>query len=211
MKTLQILVMGVVLLVISANGAFAGTSASDCVTQAALERFQASAAFGRCVADAFVTTGVVACTVNPPTNAAEARDCGLATLRFTLHEGHCAAQFAKAMQAADAKFRDCMDKVPDLDFNELETWLKVQDIDLFIDIESIIQEIEGLIESLTGRVLFEQFFDFLKKDDFAGAAGFLEEVYGLDPETEFPNEWSSLVTAIKLSGISDYYGNAPEL
>ncbi len=38
----------------------------------------------------------------------------------------------------------------------------------------------------------------------------VKEVGGVDPSTEFPDQWTAMVEAVEAAGLAEYYGNVGE-
>ncbi len=181
-----------------------------CVGKFALDMTSASFDFGICTSEAYEDSGMLECEVNPPTTAEEVRDCNRARLNFALMEGVCASTYMAAITAAAEGLDDCLGDITNPpNPEERNFWLRLKDIQVFIDIESQIQEIEALLSRLTDQVIIDEFFDFLRKEDFKGAALYMKEAYEIDPVSELPDQWNAMVTAVESAGFAEYFSNPP--
>lgn len=210
MKKLGICVMWVVLLSLSTASFAQNGGVGNCIGRFALDMTSASFDFGMCSSDAFEDSGLLACEADPPVTAEEIRDCNRAQLVFSLMEGVCASSYMDAIASAASGLEACLGEIGNPpNPEELNFWLRLKDIQVFIDIESQIQEIEAMLSRVTDQVMVEQFFDFLRKEDFKGAAILMKEVYEIDPVSELPDQWNAMVMAVESAGFADYFSNSP--
>ncbi len=201
MKKVCILMMLVAMLSISTTAFASSTNVGDCMTKFSNDMRSASADYGRCALGALASSGLLACWITQQPN------CDDELANFASREATCAINFLRAIISAAKAKDNCLAKAKDIDPNELLIWMEVQDIDIYINVEGLIEEIESMIESMTGRVVFGEFFEYLKVEDFKGAATYLEEVSGVDPSLAFPDQWNEMIEAAETAGLADYYAN----